>query len=133
MSELIHSAEYERGRVDALLEEHTARLNKINGSIEHHARSNEDLARAISTGLERVGNEMRKIQEEVRARDLAAEVAKKTLAAETERRRKELSDLVDANSNRWSVLDHKAGVFVAITAIGALAVSLLNALHTIFS
>lgn len=89
MGEPTYEQGLKEGRVDALLEEHTARLNRINGSVERHAKSNETLAKEMKSGFEKVAAEMRTMQEEARARELAVKVAAETLATETERRRAE--------------------------------------------
>jgi septal ring factor EnvC (AmiA/AmiB activator) len=85
------SPDYERGkkegRVDALLEEHTARLNKINGSVERFSKSHDNLAKSVSVGFEKIASEIRTMQEEARLREERVKVAAQTLAAENERRR----------------------------------------------
>jgi hypothetical protein len=113
--------EYERGlkegRVDALLDEHTQRLNKINGSVERFAKSNEEMAKALREGLELQARELRKLQEEGRARDLAVKVAADTLATETERRREELATAAAGTTTAWSLRSNKATVIYAVAAI----------------
>lgn len=102
-------SEFERGlkegRIDAMLAEHTAHLERINGSIERFASSNEGIA-----------SELRAVQEQLR---LAAErvvVAANTLATETERRRAELADSASVTDRRFSKWDRLA--VLAFTAAG---------------
>jgi secreted Zn-dependent insulinase-like peptidase len=71
---------FKQGRIDALLEEHTARLDGINGNIERFAESNDALA-----------DEIRTVQEQLRIAAERVVVAASTLAAETERRREALA------------------------------------------
>lgn len=129
-------SDYERGvkegRVDALLDEHTARLNKINGSIDRFSKSHENLAKAISVGLEKVASDLRQLQEEARARELAVEVARKTLAEETDRRRNEdeahrieRAEALEVAPRTWGVRAAKVAVAgVCISAVVALVVVL---------
>ena len=126
MSEL---SDYQRGLQegarDALLEEHTARLNKINGSVERHAKSVEALTRNMVQGFEKLASEIRTMQEEARLDRERVRVAADTLAAETERRRKELEDATSHVSGRWSLRSDKASVAYLLIAL----VSVLSALH----
>jgi septal ring factor EnvC (AmiA/AmiB activator) len=114
-------SEFERGRkegrVDALLEEHTARLNKINGSVERHAKSNETLAKEMRAGFDKVATVIASMQEDARARELAVTVAAETLATETERRRadeerlrQERADALEVPSRAWDIRANKASV-----------------------
>jgi len=114
------------GRVDALLEEHTSRLSKINGSVERHAKSVETLAKQVSIGFEKVASEMRTMQEDGRARDLAVEVAAETLAKETERRRVEAetvrverADALNAPIRTWNLRANKASVLGGAVTVAA--------------
>jgi len=130
--------EYERGkeegRVNALLGEHTARLNKINGNIERFAKSNETLAKTMREdatktreALDLLSSALRTMQEEGRARDLAVTVAAETLAKETERRRIEEDRLrierataLEAPARTWDIRASKASViylFIALASI----------------
>jgi septal ring factor EnvC (AmiA/AmiB activator) len=113
----VSESDYERGvkegRVNALLDEHTSRLNKINGSVERFSKSHESLAKAISVGLEKLAAEMRVMQEEARARELAVKVAADTLAKETERRRQALEVPV----RNWSIRSNKAAVVYAVICV----------------
>lgn len=122
MSEL---TDYQRGLQegarDALLEEHTARLNKINGSVERHAKSNESLARTVQVGFDKVASEIRTMQEEARLDRERVKVAAETLAAETERRRKELEAANSDESGAWSLRANKATVISALIALVAVA------------
>lgn len=122
MSEL---TDYQRGLQegarDALLDEHTSRLNKINGSVERHAKSNEDLARTVRQGFDKVASEIRTMQEEARLDRERVKVAADTLAAETERRRKELEDASSGTSGAWSLRANKATVISALVAVLAVA------------
>lgn len=123
-------SDYERGkkegRVDALLDEHTVRLNKINGSIERHAESNERLANAMKTGFDKLAGEMRVMQEEARARDLAVDVARETLAKETERRREELAASAETVTGTWSLRSNKAQVVYLFVTIASLVYAILK-------
>ena len=112
------------GRVNALLDEHTGRLNKINGSIERFSKSHESLAKAISVGLEKLAAEMRVMQEEARARELAVKVAAETLAKETERRRldaekvrQERAAALEAPVRKWGLRANKASIFYAAICV----------------
>jgi len=122
--------DYERGmkegRIDALLDEHTARLNKINGSVDRFAKSNEKLvetmredAAGTRTALDLLSSAMRTMQEEGRARDLAVQVAADTLAKETERRREELATTAATTSTTWSLRSNKASVAYLLIALVA--------------
>lgn len=133
-------SDYERGvkegRVNALLDEHTSRLNKINGSIERHAKSNESLAKSFSVGFEKLTAEMRKMQEEARARELAVKVAAETLAAETERRRieeerlrEERAQALEVPARAWIVRANKATVVSTIVAFVLALITLYITFH----
>jgi hypothetical protein len=124
------------GRVNALLEEHTARLNKINGSVERHAKSVETLAKQMSVGFEKVASEMRTMQEEARARELAVQVAATTLAEETERRRveeerlrEERADALSEQPRTWSLRANKVSASAGITSIALAVATVYLALH----
>lgn len=78
------------GRTDALLDEHTARLDAINGSIGRFSTTVEALAKNVREGLEKVSSAVRTLQEEGRLAEERVNVAAKTLAAEAERHRAEL-------------------------------------------
>jgi hypothetical protein len=127
MSEM---TDYDRGlregRVDALLEEHTLRLNKINGSVERHAKSNETLAKEMKSGFDKLAAEMRTMQEEARARELAVQVAADTLAKETERRREELASA--GESSRWRFTRGQQ-IFAAFVSVAALLVTVYLSTH----
>jgi hypothetical protein len=128
--------DYERGlkegRVEARLDGHDARLDKINGSIDRFSKSHDNLSKAVSVGLEKLANEIRKMQEEARARDLAVDIAAKTLAAETERRRSEAEEqrvvraaALEAPVRVWSLRASKgtviaAGISFALAVVGVL-------------
>lgn len=118
-------SEYERGKLEgrneARMDEAFTRLNKINGSVERHAKSNEALAREMKAGFESIAGEIRNMQEEARIREASVKVAAETLAKETERRRVEEEVPVRA----WNLRANKATVISV--AIAALAV--LEALH----
>lgn len=109
-------SDYQRGLAegarDALLGEHTKRLNKINGSVERHAQSVEQLTRTTQQGFEKLASEIRTMQEEARLDRERVRVAADTLAAETERRRKELEDA----SSPWSLRANKAAVVSVLIA-----------------
>jgi chromosome segregation ATPase len=77
----------EKGRVNALLDEHTIRLGKINGSIERHAKSVEALAKEIRQTRQEISDKLTTMDTASAARDLAVQVAKETLEKETERLR----------------------------------------------
>jgi hypothetical protein len=126
-------SEYERGvkegRVEALLDEHTARLNKINGSIDRFSKSHDNLAKAVSVGIEKLASEMRTMQEDARLREAAVKVAADTLATETERRRveeerlrKERADALEVPVRAWGLRANKANVLGgSVTAASTLA------------
>lgn len=120
--------EYERGlkegRVEARLDGHDARFDKINGSIDRFSQSHENLAKAVSVGLEKLAAEIRKMQAEAHARDLAVDVAAKTLAAETERRRVEeegkrlqRAEDLEVAPRKWSVRGVKFGIAVGCVSV----------------
>jgi septal ring factor EnvC (AmiA/AmiB activator) len=129
MAEPTYEQGLKEGRVDALLEEHTARLNKINGSVERHAKSVENLAKSVREGFDKVATEMRDAAEAARARDLAVEVAAETLAKETERRRVEAesvrverAEALNVPVRTWNLRANKATVLgIAITVVSTVA------------
>jgi hypothetical protein len=134
------ASDYQRGlkegRVDALLEEHTFRLNKINGSIERHAKSNETLAREFKNGFDKLATEMRVMQEEARARELAVRVAAETLATETERQRQEVETArieraaaLEVLPRKWTVRANKATVLGAFLTLVTIFVGVYFATH----
>ncbi len=100
------------GARDALLEEHTARLNSINGSIERHAKSNEDLTKAVNNGLSKLTQEIQVMQVEARVREERVKAVADTLAAENERRRVALAD----EGGRWTLRANKSTVASAAAA-----------------
>ena len=102
------------GRVDALLDEHTSRLNKINGSVERHA-----------VAVEQLASEIRQLRDEARLREDAVKVAAATLAEETERRRAALAD----TGSRWSLRANKSSVISTFFAIAFAAATLYLSLH----
>jgi hypothetical protein len=111
------------GARDALLEEHTARLNKINGSVERHAKSNEVLAREFKTGMALLAEEIRDMKEEARAREIAVRVAAETLATETARREKQVeADRIERAAalevpvRWWRIRSDQVAVFSALVA-----------------
>ena len=134
--------EYERGkeegRVTALLDEHTQRLNKINGSVDRFAKSNETLAKTMRDdasktrdALDLLSSALRTMQEEGRARDLAVQVAADTLAKETERRRVEEDRLrierataLEAPARTWDIRASKASVIYLFIALAAIVVTI---------
>lgn len=125
-----------QGAVDALLSEHTARLNKINGSVERHAKSNENLTKEMRVGFEKLAGEIRTMQEEARLDRERVKVAAETLARETERRRAAIEEEKQAaeeekqaSSGAWLLRANKATVASAIVAFLAVAGSLYFALH----
>lgn len=129
------TADYERGkkegRVDALLEEHTARLNKINGSVERFSKSHDNLAKSVSVGFEKVASEIRTMQEEARLREARVSVAAETLAKETERRRIEEERLrveraaeLAVPASIWGVRSSKAAVVFGLATLVLTVVSL---------
>jgi methyl-accepting chemotaxis protein len=90
--------DYERGlkegRVDARLEEHEQRLDRINGSLDRFAASSEDLA----ASMRELASEIRTLQEGGRLAEQRVETTRKTLAEETERRKEALEVTADALS-----------------------------------
>lgn len=133
---MAETAEYERGlkegRVEARLDGHDERLDKINGSIDRFSKSHDNLSRAISVGLEKLASEIRSMQEDSRARELAVEVARKTLAEETARRRDEdererveRAAALETAPRKWSVRAAKFAVAgVCVSALVAVTVVL---------
>jgi hypothetical protein len=128
MAESTYEQGLKDGRVDALLEEHTARLNKINGSVERHAKAVEGLAKSVSVGLEKLGSEIRTMQEQARARELAVEVAAETLAksetnrrTEEERVRIERAEALAVPVRAWEIRANKASVTGALVTLGSVA------------
>lgn len=132
-------SDYQRGmkegRVDALLDEHTQRLNKINGSIERHAKSNENLAKEVRQTRQEIFDQLREMNEAARARDLAVQVAKETLEKETERLRIEAERLrteraqaLEVPVRAWGLRANKATVVYGLVA----AVLALYTLYGIF-
>jgi predicted nucleic acid-binding Zn-ribbon protein len=93
--ELDPAEEYERGkregRVDALLEEHTVRLNKINGSVERAAIASEKLIEQV-----------RRLGDEATLREERTKAAAEALAAVTEQKRAalEVENLANQNHDR---------------------------------
>jgi septal ring factor EnvC (AmiA/AmiB activator) len=125
--------DYERGkkegRVDALLEEHTARLNKINGSVERHAKSVETLAKQVNLGFEKLASEIRTMQEEARIREAKVSTAAETLAVETERRRKQLADDLATPVRTWGIRGSKASVTGAFVTAASFVTAIYFAFH----
>ena len=120
------------GRVDALLEEHTLRLNKINGSVERFAKSNEVLVKAMRDMHEKLDTKLRNIEEQMRLDAERVKVAADTLAAETERRREELATSLATTSTTWSLRSNKASVvyvFVAFVSVVTAIYLAVNPIH----
>ena len=120
------------GRVDALLEEHTLRLNKINGSVDRFAKSNESLAKAMREMHEKLDSKLRNIEEQMRLDAERVKVAADTLAAETERRREELAASLATTSTTWSLRSNKATVvyvFVAFVSVVTAIYLAVNPIH----
>lgn len=128
MAEPTYEQGLKEGRVDALLDEHTARLNKINGSVERHAKSVEQLAKSVSVGFEKVASEIRTMQEEARIREATVKTAAETLATETERRRKQLADANEVPTRTWGIRANKATVISCVAAVGLATSTLYFAL-----
>lgn len=135
MAEPTYEQGLKEGRVDALLDEHTQRLNKINGSVERHAKSVEGLTKQMTVGFEKVATEIRTMQEEARIREATVKVAAETLAVETERRRgeeerlrKERADALEAPVRAWDIRANKASVTGAIITAISLATAVYFAL-----
>lgn len=129
--------DYERGvkegRVDARLDGHEERLDKINGSIDRFSKSQENLAKAVSVGLEKLASEIRSMQEDGRARDLAVEVARKTLNEEAERRREEAdreriarAEALAVPVRTWGLRANRAAVVGVCFSALAVAVVVLS-------
>ena len=78
------------GRTDALLAEHTARLDAINGSIEQSASAIEALTKTVRDWSAKLSDAIRTLQEEGRLAEERVNVAAATLAADAARRRIEL-------------------------------------------
>lgn len=129
LGEMSELSDYQRGLAegarDALLGEHTQRLNKINGSVERHAKSVEALTRETRSGFEKLASEIRTMQEDARLDRERVKVAAQTLAAETERRREALAD----RGGTWSLRANKATVVSVAAAVLFGVVSLYLALH----
>lgn len=134
------SSEYERGkkegRVDALLDEHTARLNKINGSVERFSKSHDNLAKSVSVGFEKVASEIRTLQEEARLREERVKVAATTLAAENERRRfEEAAQRTEHEAKMaepvraWDIRANKATVLLGVLTVLMTVLSIYLASH----
>jgi hypothetical protein len=104
----------QEGARDALIEEHTKRLNRINGSVERHA-----------IAVEKLSGEIRELREEARRREEAVKVAASTLAEETERRRAALAE----DSGRWSLLANKSTFFTGGLAVFFAAATLYLSFH----
>lgn len=120
MSEAIEKARargLKEGRTDALLEEHTARLDRINGSIDRHALAMEKLTAVVHDGYEKLDDAIRTMQEEARAAVLAVEVSRATLAKETERRRVALADEGATVDRKFSKRQRLAMLAVALAAV----------------
>lgn len=124
----IGSEEYERakqeGRMEARVDEAFVRLNKINGSVERHAKSNETLAKEMKAGFEAIAAEIRNMQEEARQRELAVKVAAQTLANETERRRveeerlrTERAEALEVPVRKWGIRANKATVILGVITL----------------
>lgn len=125
------------GRIDALLEEHTKHLNKINGSIAEVAKTEQAMAEAIrkldanmTRGLDKlerklhddidvVVNDVRMMQEEQRSRDTKVESARLALAEDTERKRRALADTAaQGMTQRAKITLGLAVIALLLTALG---------------
>ena len=88
-------SDFDRGKkegvTEALLAEHTARLDAMNGNIARFAAANETLSKWTRDGFTKLESAVREIQEDMRSAALALKVTADTLATETERRREELA------------------------------------------
>lgn len=81
----------EEGRVDEVLRQHGAHLERINGSIDHSTAAMQNLVAVVQ-----------ELREDARLREERVETARKTLADETERRRSELADMVASGDRQFT-------------------------------
>jgi len=95
------------GRIDATIENHTAHLTRINGSIDRFA-----------TELRTVVTEIRSLKEDARLAFERVKVAADTLATETERRREELALATGASERGISKRDK----FIALAVTVVIAI-----------
>lgn len=125
MSETPYERGLKEGALGARLDGQDARLDKINGSIDRFVASNLHLT-----------NEIQKMQEEARARELRDQVAKSTLAAETirladvaERERIARAQALEIPVRTWSLRADKATVISVVAATGFAASTIYFSLH----
>lgn len=121
-------SEYERGKLEgkteARLDANDKRFDKINGSVERHAKSVEALTRAMQQGFTDVASEIRTMQEEARQRERDVKVAADTLAAEDKRRREqdellreERALALEVPVRAWNLWANKATVVSVLFAL----------------
>jgi len=134
------SETYERGLKDgaanARLDEAFIRLNKINGNIERHAETSEQLAKEVRQTRQEIFDELRKMNSAAEARDLAVRVAKETLeketsrlAAQAESLREERALALELPVRTWSLRADKATVISVVAATGFAASTIYFSLH----
>lgn len=73
--------------------------------------------------LSDVEDDIRDLQEANRIRDAALDA----LASETERRRQALSD----STSRWGIVGNKTTLAIGVIALGSLAATFANVIHTL--
>jgi len=133
-------SEFERGvkegARDARLDEAFVRLNKINGSVERHAKSVESLAKEVRLARQGTLDKLSEMNEAARARDLAVKVAKDTLEKETERLRieaerlrEERAQALEAPSRTWGLRASKASVIYGLVAFVLGTYTIYGILH----
>lgn len=115
----------EKGRIDALLAEHTAHLARINGNIERFASAVESLTDAMRDGLAELASDIRTLQENSRLVAERLKVTAETLATETERRRAELADQTSTGDRRFSRRTVIVGILIAAGTLAVTAIAVL--------
>jgi hypothetical protein len=109
----LETPEYARGRVDATLESHEARLKKINGSIDGFVKMGTGLAKDIRS----LAEEIRTLQENGRISDARVVAAATALAAETEKRREELATTLANSDRKFSKRERIVALAIALAAV----------------
>ena len=124
------------GARDARLDEAFVRLNKINGSVERHAKSVETLAKDVRQTRQEIIDQLREMNEAARARDLAVQVAKETLEKETERirieaerLREERAQALEIPARTWGLRASKASVIYGLVAFVLGTYTIYGILH----
>lgn len=120
MSESEYARGLREGRVEARLDSHDERFEKLNGSLGRHAAATEKLAIEIA-GL---ASNIRTLEESGKLAAERVETTRKTLAEETERRKDALEVTADeltlrerGSDRKWTKWQQAAALAVAISAV----------------